>query len=205
MPVAREWVVKSCVQWSNGMSTSRVGRKPVAIPSGVEIKVHDHELVIKGPKGQKSLLVHPFVKLAVVDNHINLCANVEGKYLTQADTKLSKSIVGTMRARISNLVHGVSAGFERKLMLVGVGYRAQCKGKILSLTLGFSHPVEFEIPAGIIIETPTQTEVLIKGLDKELVGQVAAKIRMLRSPEPYKGKGVRYANEVIEIKETKKK
>ena len=188
-----------------GTSTSRVGRKPVAIPSGVEVKVQEHEVVIKGPKGQMSLTVHPYVKLAVVDNHINLTSNIEGKYLTGASTKLSKSIVGTMRARISNLVHGVSHGFEKKLLLVGVGYRAQTKGKTLSLTLGFSHPVEFDLPAGIVIETPTQTEVLIKGMDKNLVGQVAAKIRMLRSPEPYKGKGVRYANEVIEIKETKKK
>jgi len=185
--------------------TSRIGRKPVVIPSGVEVKVQAHEVVIKGPKGQMTLAIHPMVKLAVADNQINLMSNTEGSHLTGANIKLSKSIVGTMRAKVSNLVHGVAQGFERKLSLVGVGYRAQAKGKVLALTLGFSHPVDFPVPAGIVIETPSQTEIVIKGTDKDLVGQVAAQIRMLRAPEPYKGKGVRYANEIIEIKETKKK
>lgn len=131
--------------------------------------------------------------------------NAKDTNITGASTKLYRSIAGTVRANINNSIHGVSQGFERKLVLVGVGYRAQAKGKILSLSLGFSHPTEFNVPEGVTIETPTQTEILIKGANKELVGLVAANIRRIRGPEPYKGKGIRYANEVIELKETKKK
>lgn len=187
-------------------STSRIGRKPVVVPSGVEIKIHEQKLSVKGPKGHLSVALHPFIVVTVEDNHIKVHPNTEKeKNITGADKKLYRAIAGTARANISNVIQGVTQGFEKKLMLIGVGYRAQAKGKVLSLSLGFSHPTDFNIPEGITIETPTQTEVLIKGVDKELVGQVAAEIRSIRSPEPYKGKGVRYADENVEIKETKKK
>lgn len=186
--------------------TSRIGRKPVAIPSGVEVKINDLKLSIKGPKGQLSMNIHPYVNVSVESNQIKVESNAQAKELiTGASKKLYRSIAGTERANIYNIVHGVTHGFERKLLLVGVGYRAQVKGKILSLSLGFSHPTDFDVPEGVTIETPTQTEIIVKGVNKELVGLVAAKIRSVRGPEPYKGKGVRYANEVIELKETKKK
>lgn len=187
-------------------STSRVGRKPVAVPAGVEIKIQEHKLSAKGPKGNLTIDLHPFVDVSLEDNHIKVQPNAEkAKRITGASKKLYRAIAGTERANISNLIHGVSQGFERKLLLVGVGYRAQAKGKILSLSLGFSHPTDYDVPEGVTIETPTQTEILVKGANKELVGLVAAQIRSVRGPEPYKGKGVRYANEVIELKETKKK
>lgn len=186
--------------------TSRVGRKPVTIPSGVDIKLQGSQLSVKGPKGQLMLDVHPFVNVSIADKVITLSPNSEiGKQCRGVKAKLYRSITGTMRAQLANMVIGVLEGFERKLLLVGVGYRAQMKGKQLGLSLGFSHPVDFDVPAGITIEVPSQTEILIKGADKELVGLVAAKIRKVRSPEPYKGKGVRYANERITLKETKKK
>lgn len=188
------------------MSTSRIGRKPVAIPSGVEIKIHNQELMAKGPKGQLTLALHPYVQVAMEGSEIKIRPNNGAdQVITGAKKKLHRSIAGSIRARIYNIIHGVAHGFERKLLLVGVGYRAQAKGKVLSLSLGFSHPTDFNIPEGITIETPTQTEIIIKGINKELVGLVAANIRKIRSPEPYKGKGVRYANEIIELKETKKK
>lgn len=187
-------------------TTSRIGRKPVTIPSGVEVKIQNQELSVKGPKGQLSVQLHPFVNVIIEDGHISVHPNEESKKtLTGQNNKLYRSIAGTTRANIFNTVHGVTQGFERKLVLVGVGYRAQAKGKILSLSLGFSHPTDFSVPDGVVVETPTQTEILIKGSNKELVGLVAANIRRIRGPEPYKGKGVRYANEVIELKETKKK
>lgn len=187
------------------MTTSRIGRKPVVIPSGVDIKIQDQKILAKGPKGQISLALHPFVKVVLEDKNIKVHPNAECGRVTSANTKLYRSITGTMRANIDNAIYGVTHGFEKKLALVGVGYRAQVKGKILSLSLGFSHPTDFHVPEGITIETPTQTDIVIKGIDKKLVGQVAAKIREIRCPEPYKGKGVRYANETIELKETKKK
>ena len=188
------------------MSTSRIGRKPVVVPSGVEVKIHDQELSVKGPKGQLSVKLHPFVHVTIENNEIKVHPNTETEQvITGSGIKLAKSIVGTIRANIYNTVQGVTHGFEIKLLLVGVGYRAQAKGKILSLSLGYSHPTDFSVPNGVTIETPTQTEILVKGTDKNLVGRTAAQIRMVRSPEPYKGKGVRYANEVIELKETKKK
>ena len=188
------------------ISTSRVGRKPVAIPSGVEVKINGQELSIKGPKGKFEVSVHPKVKVLVEGNTVNLQTNTESGYSRSGSgAKLSRSIVGTMRAKIANMIYGVTHLFERKLLLVGVGYRAQAKGNVLGLTLGFSHPVDFPIPEGITIETPAQTEILVKGTDKDLVGLVASKIRAYRGPEPYKGKGIRYANEVIVRKETKKK
>jgi large subunit ribosomal protein L6 len=187
-------------------STSRVGRKPVVVPSGVDIKLTDQTLSAKGPKGQQTIDLHPFIKVTMENNHISVALRSDdSQVITGSKTKLYKSIAGTVRSNISNAVEGVAKGFERKLLLVGVGYRAQSKGKILGLSLGFSHPTDFNVPEGITIETPTQTEIIIKGVNKELVGLVASQIRRIRPPEPYKGKGIRYAEEVIELKETKKK
>jgi large subunit ribosomal protein L6 len=186
--------------------TSRIGRKPIEIPSGVEVKLQNNHLAVKGPKGQLAIDVHPYVAISFEDKTLALSPKEEeARNCRGVKAKLYKSITGTMRAQIANMVKGVSQGFELKLVLVGVGYRAQMKGKALALSLGFSHPVEFDVPAGLTIEAPTQTEIVIKGADKNLVGLVAAKIRKLRSPEPYKGKGIRYANERIILKETKKK
>lgn len=186
------------------VATSRVGRKPVAVPSGVQVKIENQQLLAKGPKGNLSIGLHPYVSVTLENNEIRVTPNRPEK-LTGKDKKLYKSIAGTVRANIFNVIRGVSEVFESKLTLVGVGYRAQAKGKTLSLSLGFSHPTDFDVPEGITVETPTQTEILIKGADKKTVGLVAAKIRSIRGPEPYKGKGVRYANEIIELKETKKK
>lgn len=191
---------------STNVRTSRIGRKPIVVPSGVEVKIQGQQLMVKGPKGHLSVYLHPFVHVTLDDGQLKVSPNSEKRdVMTGKSIKLYKSIAGTVRANISNVIHGVSQGFECKLVLVGVGYRAQSKGKILSLNLGFSHPTDFHVPEGITIETPTQTEILIKGANKELVGQVGAQIREIRPPEPYKGKGVRYFNEVIELKETKKK
>ena len=188
------------------MTTSRVGRKPVAIPAGVDVQVQGTDLHIKGPNGQMTMPVHPGVSIIVEDGHIQFRASTEAGYCRSGSgLKLNKSIIGTTRAKVANSVLGVKTGFERKLVLVGVGFRAQAKGKELNLTIGFSHPVSILAPEGITIETPTQTEILVKGMDKHLVGHVASMIRDVRSPEPYKGKGIRYANEVIVLKETKKK
>lgn len=188
------------------MTTSRVGRKPIAVPTGVDVKIEDNYVHIKGPMGQKSVLIHPAVLIQVEDGHIKFRPNSEAGYARSGSgLKLNKSIIGTMRATISNFVHGITKVFERKLILVGVGYRAQVKGKELNLTVGYSHPVNITAPEGITIETPTQTEILVKGINKHLVGHVASMIRAVRSPEPYKGKGIRYSNEVIILKETKKK
>ena len=188
------------------MTTSRIGRKPVTVPSGVEVKIQNQTLSAKGPKGQLSMPLHPYVKVTVDGSVIQVHQNTDSdSIITGASKKLYRSITGTIRASINNLVQGVSHGFEKKLLLVGVGYRAQAKGKILSLSLGFSHPTDYSVPEGVTIETPTQTEILVKGANRQLVGKVASEIRSIRGPEPYKGKGVRYANEIIELKETKKK
>lgn len=187
-------------------TASRIGRKPVNIPSGIEVKLTDGQLQAKGPKGARAIKLHPFVLVTVENNQIKVSPNNKsGQIITGAKKKLFRSIAGTERANINNLIQGVSNGFESKLLLVGVGYRAQAKGKVLSLSLGFSHPTDFTLPEGITIETPVPTEIIIKGMNKELVGLVASQIRRIRGPEPYKGKGIRYANEVIELKETKKK
>jgi len=191
---------------SANVTTSRIGRKPVVVPSGVEVKIHGKQLSVKGPKGHLSIELHPFVDVTFESNEIKVQPNAGARDLiTGKSIKLYKSIAGTVRANINNVIHGVAHGFERKLTLVGVGYRAQAKGKVLGLSLGFSHPTDFAVPEGVTIETPTQTEIVIKGANKEIVGLVAAQIRRIRGPEPYKGKGVRYSDEVIEIKETKKK
>ncbi len=175
---------------------SRVGKNPIALPKGVEVSVGD-EITVKGPLGVLKMKAVPAV--AVQAEGEQLVCSLAGDY-PNAD-----ALWGTVRANLNNMVQGVSKGFERKLTLVGVGYRAQAQGDALNLTLGFSHPVVHKMPAGIKVETPSQTEVVIKGVDKQLVGQVAAEIRSYRSPEPYKGKGVRYSDEVVIIKETKKK
>lgn len=176
---------------------SRVAKKPITVPAKVEVKIAGQVVSAKGPKGQEKVELHDLVSVQLEDKNLQVSANDE--------SKLANALSGTSRALLANLIHGVEHGFERKLLLVGVGYRAQTQGHVLNLTLGYSHPVKFDIPAGITIETPTQTEILVKGVNKNLVGQVAANIRQFREPEPYKGKGIRYSDEVIILKETKKK
>ncbi|MDD4905044.1 MULTISPECIES: 50S ribosomal protein L6 [Methylobacter] len=176
---------------------SRIAKAPVIIPSGVDIKLEGNNVTVKGSNGQLSYDINSAVSLGITDNVIQV--------QWDKDDKKATAQAGTARAIVSNMVIGVSAGFEKKLTLIGVGYRAQAKGNILNLALGFSHPVDFEVPAGVLVETPSQTEILIKGSDKQLVGEVAAKIRAYRPPEPYKGKGVRYADEHVARKEAKKK
>lgn len=185
---------------------SRVGRKPVAIPQGVDINVLDNEVLIKGPKGQITLPIHPYIELVVEDGKIKIQEKTKRRYCRSGSgKKLLNSVPGTIRSQINNAVHGVTKGFERKLVLVGVGYRAQSKGKTLNLSIGYSHPVEFAAPEGITIETPSQTEIIIKGSDKHIVGHTAAKIMDIRPPEPYKGKGITDPRRPIVRKETKKK
>jgi len=176
---------------------SRVAKNPVSLPSGVEVKITGGEISVKGPLGQLTRTLHPAVTVAQEDGAV-VCRANDG-------SKIARSMSGTMRALVNNMVVGVSKGFERKLNLVGGGYRAQAQGKTLNLSLGFSHPVAHELPDGVTAETPTQTEILIKGTDKQLVGQIAAEVRAYRPPEPYKGKGVRYSDERVVIRETKKK
>lgn len=176
---------------------SRVAKAPVTIPTGVTVTQNGQVVSFKGKNGELTLDVNPAVEV-VVDGDVLRTSPREG--FDGADAQ-----AGTARALINNLVTGVSEGFTQKLELVGVGYRAKAEGKVLNLSLGFSHPVVFQVPNGITVETPTQTEVLVKGADKQLVGQVAANIRAYRKPEPYKGKGVRYANENVRRKEAKKK
>lgn len=183
---------------------SRIASKPVVVPSGVAVELQGKLLKIKGAKGTLESSLNPFVAVAVEGNTINVAKNEAAKPRKE-QKHLAASIAGTTRALIQNMVTGVHQGFEKKLQLVGVGYRANAQGSVLNLTLGFSHPVNFAIPEGIKIETPEQTVILVKGVDKQLVGQVAANIRGYRPPEPYKGKGVRYSDEVVRQKETKKK
>lgn len=176
---------------------SRVAKNPVRLPAGVEVNLAGQALSIKGAKGALELKVHPSVEVIQESGELRFAAR-NGDQQTRA-------MAGTTRALVNNMVVGVSQGFERKLQLVGVGYKAQAKGQVLNLALGFSHPMDYDLPQGITAETPNQTEILIKGIDKQLVGQVAAEIRGFRPPEPYKGKGVRYADEVVHRKEAKKK
>jgi large subunit ribosomal protein L6 len=176
---------------------SRVGKSPVALPEKVEVTISADQISVKGPLGTLAQSITPNVKVEKIENRLEIKVN--------DNSRQANAISGTLRALIANMVHGVSIGFERKLNLVGVGYRAQAQGDKLNLTLGFSHPVVHQLPKGIKAETPTQTEIIIKGTDRQLVGQVAADVRNYRPPEPYKGKGVRYANEKIVLKETKKK
>jgi large subunit ribosomal protein L6 len=176
---------------------SRIANYPVDIPEKVEVKVDYDKISVKGPLGTLTQSISPKVKIERVENHLEFKAN--------DNSRQANALSGTVRALVANMVTGVTKGFERKLNLVGVGYRAAAQGDKLNLTLGFSHPVVHQLPQGITAVTPTQTEILIKGMDKQVVGQVAAEVRAYRSPEPYKGKGVRYSDEKIVLKETKKK
>ena len=176
---------------------SRIGKLPIPIPKDVKVDLKDDLLTINGPKGELKRNIHPKVNVNTDDKQIIVSVN--------DDTIESKSFHGLFRALIANMVTGVSQGFEKKLELIGVGYRAQAQGNTLNLTLGFSHPVNYPVPEGITVETPSQTEILVKGIDKQKVGQVSAEIRAYRPPEPYKGKGVRYADEYVVRKEAKKK
>jgi large subunit ribosomal protein L6 len=175
---------------------SRVAKAPVELPQGVTATVAAQLVTIKGAKGSLSLPLAQGVSVVQSEKKLEI------KY---ADPGVARIRAGATRAHLANMVRGVTKGYDKKLELVGVGFRAQVQGKVLNLTLGFSHPVSFPIPEGITIETPSQTEILIRGIDRQKVGQVAAEIRDLRPPEPYKGKGVRYANEQITLKEGKKK
>jgi len=176
---------------------SRVAKNPVEVPSGVEVRIDGRAVTVKGSKGSLEHTVHSSVKI-VQENNVLTFAPRDG-------SKTAMALAGTTRALLGNMVLGVSQGFEKKLQLVGVGYRAQAQGQKLNLTLGFSHPVDYAVPTGVTVETPSQTEVVVRGTDKQKVGQVAAEIRAYRPPEPYKGKGVKYVDEVIVRKEAKKK
>jgi large subunit ribosomal protein L6 len=175
---------------------SRIAKAPITVPAGVEVTLNGQEIKVKGKGGELTRVVNDAVEVALNDNVITTTPREVVNAWAQA---------GTARALINNMIIGANEGFEKKLQLVGVGYRAAVKGKVLDLTLGFSHPVNFEIPEGITIEAPSQTELVVKGADKQLVGQTAANIRAYREPEPYKGKGVRYADEHVRRKEAKKK
>ena len=176
---------------------SRIAKYPVTVPSGVEITLADEAINVKGANGQLDFILNGDVKINHEDGQLN--------FEPANDSKQAKAMSGTVRSIVNNMVDGVSKGFERKLTVIGVGYRAKAQGDKLNLTLGFSHPVVYNIPDGISIDTPTQTEIVIKGADKQIVGQVAAEIRSYRPPEPYKGKGVRYSDERVIRKQAKKK
>lgn len=176
---------------------SRIAKSPITVPSGVEVSVQGSDVSVKGSKGALSNTFNPMVAISLEDGVVTVAP--------KSNSKNAWAQAGTVRSIINNMVVGVSEGFEKKLQLVGVGYRAQAQGKVLNLTLGFSHPVNHELPDGITVETPSQTEIVVKGADKQVVGQVAAEIRGYRPPEPYKGKGVKYADEYILRKEAKKK
>ncbi len=176
---------------------SRIANQPIPIPKGVDINLKGQDLSVKGAKGNLSWRIHDTVEVHIEADEIRIKARLNAKQAV--------AMAGTMRALINNMVTGVSQGFEKKLLLQGVGYRAQAQGKKLNLTLGFSHPVVYQVPEGVTIETPSQTEIIVKGADKQKVGQVAAEIRTYRPPEPYKGKGIRYSDEYVVRKEAKKK
>ncbi|MBE0473294.1 50S ribosomal protein L6 [Rhodoferax sp.] len=176
---------------------SRIAKMPVTIPAGVEVTVGEQNVSVKGVGGLLTLKQNTLVKISSDAGNLSFSAANE--------TREADAMAGTMRQLVNNMVVGVSKGFERKLSLIGVGYKAQATGSKLNLTVGYSHPVNIDMPAGITVATPTPTEVLIKGADRQRVGQIAAEIRAVRPPEPYKGKGIRYADEKVAIKETKKK
>lgn len=176
---------------------SRVGKSPIAIPQGVQVSIEGSVITVKGRSGELQRTIHNLVNASVVDNKIIFRFDI--------NNERANALGGTTRALVNNMVTGVTEGFSRSLKLVGVGFRALVQGNVLNLTVGFSHPVNFEIPVGIKIEAPTATDIIIKGSDKQLVTQIAANIRAVRPPEPYKGKGIRYTNEVIQLKEGKKK
>lgn len=176
---------------------SRIGNLPVTVPKGVDVTFASGQIAVKGPLGTLTYQMSSKIKIDKQEDKLNVVATEE--------SHAANAMSGTARALVANMVQGVTKGFEKRLTLVGVGYRAQAQGDKLNLSLGFSHPVVHQMPAGVKCETPTQTEILIKGADKQKVGQVAAEVRGYKPPEPYKGKGVRYADEVVIIKETKKK
>lgn len=176
---------------------SRVAKQPIEIPKGIEVSMAAHQITVKGSKGQLSMDIH---HLVVVNNQDNILT-----FEPKNSSKQANALSGTTRALVNNMVLGISNGFEKTLELVGVGYRAAAKGNMINLTLGYSHPIDFPLPASVTAETPNQTTIILKSMDKQALGQVAAEIRKLREPEPYKGKGIRYAGERIFRKETKKK
>ncbi len=176
---------------------SRIAKKPIDIPNGVDFSVNGREISAKGPKGFLSITLHDAVELNFKDNVVTLSPRDQ--------RQSTMAVTGTMRSVVNNIVEGVSNGFEKKLLLVGVGYRAQVQGKQLNLSLGLSHPVQFQVPEGIEVETPIATEIVVRGCDKQKVGQVCAEIRSYRPPEPYKGKGIKYSDEQVVRKEAKKK
>ncbi len=176
---------------------SRVGKSPVSIPAGVDVSIKDDQISVKGSGGTLSLAQNALVKVSSNDGKLS--------FEPVNDSREANAMSGTVRQLVNNMVLGVSKGFEKKLTLIGVGFKAAASGSKLNLNVGFSHPVNFEMPAGITVATPTPTEVVIKGADRQVVGQLAAEIRAVRPPEPYKGKGIRYADEKVVIKETKKK
>ncbi len=176
---------------------SRIAKKPVPVIDGVEVSISGQSITTKGKQGTLSMELHETVSVKQEDGQLVFSPN--------DDSKASMAMTGTMRSLVNNMVHGVSTGFSKTLQLVGVGYRAQVQGNVLDLSLGFSHPVKYAIPEGVSIEAPSQTELVVKGADKQKIGQVCAEIRAFRPPEPYKGKGVRYADERIIRKEAKKK
>ena len=176
---------------------SRIANAPVSLPSGVDVTLDGQLIKVKGSKGELEWNVHELVSVKQEDAQL--------KVSTNDDSKQATALAGTTRALVNNMVTGVTAGFEKKLTIIGVGYRAQAQGQKLNLTLGFSHPVNYEVPAGITVTTPSNTEIVVSGIDKQKVGQVAAEIRAYRPPEPYKGKGVRYTDEYVLRKQAKKK
>lgn len=177
---------------------ARIAKEIISVPAGVDVKIAGNHVKVKGAKGEAELQLHSAVGIEKEEEGLRIVPDLQ-------QTKGSYALAGTMRSLVNNMIIGVTEGFERKLLLNGVGYRAQAQGTTLNLTLGFSHPVVHEMPEGVTCETPSQTEIIIRGTDKQVVGQVAAKIRGYRPPEPYKGKGVRYADEVVLLKEVKKK
>ncbi len=176
---------------------SRIAKSPVPIPQGVAVQLSEREISVKGPHGELQMSSHPLVEVRQEGHEL--------KVAQREDSKTAVAMAGTTRALINNMVTGVASGFERKLTVVGVGYRAQAQGRQLNLSLGFSHPVIYQVPEGVTVETPSQTEIVLRGADKQRVGQAAAEIRSFRPPEPYKGKGVRYADEHVIRKQAKKK
>ena len=176
---------------------SRIGKMPVSVPAGVDVSIKADQISVKGTGGTLNLSQNALVKVTSEGGKLS--------FVPANDSRAADAMSGTMRQLVNNMVVGVSAGFEKKLTLIGVGYKAQAQGSKLNLTVGYSHPVNMDMPAGITVATPTPTEVVVKGADRQRVGQIAAEIRAVRPPEPYKGKGIRYADEKITIKETKKK
>jgi large subunit ribosomal protein L6 len=197
MPEQQGTVAKSSAQSFRLNTMSRIAKQPVNIPGGVELSITGREIAAKGPKGSLSFTLHQNVAVSLEDNVLS--------FAPVNNSKSAAAITGTTRSVVNNIVNGVSTGFEKKLLLVGVGYRAQVQGKALTLSLGFSHPINYPVPEGLEIETPTQTEIIVRGCDKQQVGQVCAEIRAFRPPEPYKGKGVKYSDETVIRKEAKKK